>query len=107
MPRRPSSHHLLARAVLGVAVVAAMAALVVSRVQEAEEVPAALRPTTTSSSTTTTTAPASTTVPTTTTVPFDPWILRPPAPAGDAAGLAAQILAAETAIRDPATPPTA
>jgi len=44
--------------------------------------------------TTTTTAPA-----TTTTVPFDPTALRPPAPAGDPAALAAQIAGAEATIR--------
>ena len=47
--------------------------------------------------TTTTTAPT-----TTTTTPFDPASLRPPAPAGDPAALAAQIVAAEGTIRQPA-----
>jgi len=46
---------------------------------------------------TTTTAPT-----TTTTAPFDPAALRPPAPAGDPAALAAQIADAEATIRQPA-----
>jgi Transglycosylase SLT domain len=54
---------------------------------------------------TTTTAPPDTTTttapPTTTTVPFDLASLRPPAPATDPAALAAQIVAAETTIRQP------
>ena len=106
MLRRQPPRHALARATLGLAVVTAMAALVVTRLDEAERVPAALAPTTTSSSTTTTLAPTTTAAPTTT-VPFDPYALRPPVPAGDSAGLAAQLLAAETAVRDPATPPPA
>ncbi|MGQ0432982.1 MAG: transglycosylase SLT domain-containing protein [Microthrixaceae bacterium] len=63
---------------------------------------AAPRPTTTTS----TTAPTTTTVvptTTTTTAPFDAFALRPPAPAGDPSGLAAQLTAAEAALRDPAS----
>ena len=61
-------------------------------------------PTTTSttaptSTTTTTAAPATTT----TTEPVDVFALQPPPAAGDPAGLAAQLEAAEAAIRDPAT----
>ena len=70
--------------------------------QEAERNPLA-GPSTTSTSTTITTAPTTTTVaPPTTTVPVDVHALRPPTPAGDPAGLAAQITAAETTLRDPA-----
>lgn len=50
-------------------------------------------------------APTTTAVPTTTpptTAPFDPYALRPPAPAGDPEGLATQIAAAEATIRRPA-----
>lgn len=54
--------------------------------------------TTAAPSTTTTAAPT-----TTTTEPVDVFALQPPPAAGDPAGLAAQIEAAETAIRDPAT----
>lgn len=61
--------------------------------------------TTTTASTTTTTAPTTTTTaaPTTTTeAPVDVHALRPPAAAGDPAGLAAQITTAEMTLRDPA-----
>ncbi len=67
-----------------------------------DESPAAV-PTTTTTSSTTTLPPTTTVPPTTTTLPFDVSVLRPPAPAGDSAGLAAQILAAETTLRDPDT----
>jgi membrane-bound lytic murein transglycosylase B len=54
-----------------------------------------------------TTAPAQTSAPappeTTTTVPVDVNALRPPAPAGDPAGLAAQIAVAEGVLRTPGT----
>ena len=46
-----------------------------------------------------TTVPEATTTAPPTTTPFDPHALRPPAPAGDPAGLAAQITEAETTIR--------
>ena len=46
-----------------------------------------------------TTAPPTTAAPTTATTPVDPVTLRPPAVAGDPAGLAAQIGAAEAALR--------
>jgi len=72
----------------------------------AEGSPVALdQPRTTTTSTTTTSAPTTTTtVPptTTTTVPVDLNALRPPAAAGDPAGLARQIIEAERVLRDPA-----
>jgi hypothetical protein len=55
--------------------------------------------------TTTEAAPATGAPPTTTpptAAPFDPYALRPPAPAGDPASLAAQIAEAEATIRRPA-----
>ncbi|MGH9275503.1 MAG: transglycosylase SLT domain-containing protein [Acidimicrobiales bacterium] len=62
---------------------------------------------TASTSSTTTTPPPTTTTtaaPTTTTAaPIDVFALRPPAAAGDPGGLVQQIVAAETALRDPAT----
>jgi membrane-bound lytic murein transglycosylase B len=69
------------------------------------------RSTTTVSSTTTTTAPTTTLVPptttpaATTTAAVDVFALRPPAAAGDPAGLAGQIVYAETVLRDPAAAP--
>jgi len=54
--------------------------------------------TTTARPTTTTTAPP----PTTTALPVDVFSLRPPAAAGDPAGLVQQIVTAETTLRDPA-----
>ena len=75
--------------------------------QEAERSPLAARATT-STSVTTTPASTTTTAPTTTTtVPVDVHALRPPQPAGDPAGLAAQITTAETTLRDPAATPEA
>jgi membrane-bound lytic murein transglycosylase B len=66
---------------------------------------AATSSSTPTSSTTSVTTPPTTAAPTTTTtVPVDVFALRPPAPAATPDGLAAQIEAAETAIRDPATP---
>jgi len=65
----------------------------------ASEEPATTSTTTTVPPTTSTTAPPTTT----TAAPVDPFALRPPAPAGDPAGLAAQLLQAETVIRDPAS----
>lgn len=65
----------------------------------------AVEPTTTTSASTTE-PPTTTTLPATTTTtaaPVDIYALRPPTAAGDPAGLAAQIVAAETALRDPAT----
>lgn len=61
--------------------------------------------TTTVPATTTTTAPTTTTAaPTTTTAaPVDVFALQPPAAAGDPGSLAAQIAAAEGALRDPAS----
>jgi membrane-bound lytic murein transglycosylase B len=50
--------------------------------------------------TTTTTVPPTTTAAPTTTTPFDVSTLRPPAPAGDPGSLAAQVVAAETTLRD-------
>ena len=55
------------------------------------------------SSTTTTTSPPTTT--TTIAEALVPALAGPPRPAGDPGGLAAQIVASERAIRDPATPP--
>jgi membrane-bound lytic murein transglycosylase B len=62
----------------------------------------ARRPTSTTVGTTTTTLPPTTSATTTptTTAPFDVNTLRPPAPAGDPGGLAAQIVAAEATLRD-------
>jgi membrane-bound lytic murein transglycosylase B len=50
-----------------------------------------------------TTAPPTTVAAPTSTVPFDLTTLRPPAPAGDPGGLAAQIVAAEATLRDGAS----
>ena len=63
---------------------------------EADDGARAASTTTSAADTTTTTAAP------TTTVPFDPAALRPPAPAGDPAALAAQIADAEATIRQPA-----
>ncbi len=107
MSRRPWS-----RRAASLTLLAGLVALVVGLIgfgwpDEADELPAALAPSTSTSSSTTTTAPTTTTAAPATTVPFDVYALRPPPPAGDAAGLAAQILAAETTIRDPAATPEA
>ncbi|MDP1819666.1 MAG: lytic transglycosylase domain-containing protein [Acidimicrobiales bacterium] len=92
------------------AAVLLVAALAVGACAErAERNPVAARATTTSSTSTTAPTTTVTTAPPTTTIaaPVDVHGLRPPAPAGDPAGLAAQILAAETTLRDPAAKPEA
>lgn len=95
MARRiPALHHIVAAGALLV-VVAACA-------RESDGSPVAVP--------TTTTVPMTTTAPTTTTVastattapPVDVFALRPPAPAADPAGLAQQLLTAETTLRDSA-----
>ena len=68
------------------------------------------RPTTTTSSTSTTVAPTTTLAPTTTVPPVAPTLVpvvagSRPRPAGDPVALAAQIVEAEAAIRDPAAAP--
>ena len=87
--------------------VAAALAVTAGCAQPAEVSPIALeRPTTSSSTTTrpstTTTSTTTTTAPPTTTTapPVDVFALRPPAAAGDPAGLVQQIIAAETTLRD-------
>jgi membrane-bound lytic murein transglycosylase B len=92
--------------------VAAALALASACAQEADGSPIALERETTTSPpttrrTTTTTRPTTTTTtappPTTTTAPpVDLLALRPPAAAGDPAGLVQQITSAETTLRDPA-----
>jgi hypothetical protein len=107
MPVRPRPRR---GAAFAVPVVAAL--LAAACAQRASEVPEALairaerERRATSTSTTTTTTAATTTVPPTT-VPFDVHALRPPAPAGEPGGLAAQITEAERVLRDPAAPPPA
>lgn len=67
--------------------------------------PVAVEPseTSTTAPTTTSTTAAPTTTSTTAPAPIDVHSLRPPPPAADPAGLAAQLTAAERTIRDPAT----
>lgn len=69
-------------------------------VEQATTVPTTTQPATSSTAEPTTTEPTTTTV---APAPIDPFSLRPPAAAGDPAGLAAQITGAERAIRDPAS----
>lgn len=88
------------RRLLAVGVLGSLAACAA----EADESPIALpRSTTTESVPVPTTAGSSTTSSSTsTTAPVDLFALRPPAPGADPVELAAQIVAAETTIRDPA-----
>lgn len=97
-------------AVASIGAVAALSAAGWVLVTDAGGEPATMATTTTAPSTTTTTSttapPSTTTVPPsppTTAVPPDLFALRPPPTAADPAGLAVQIIQAETVIRDPAS----
>jgi hypothetical protein len=109
----PRRRALLALAVVALAVVAARTfGDDPSVASPPDAAPAAAAPSTTVATTGSTratigVAPPSTLAPlltTTSTAPFDPWSLRPPAPAADPGGLAAQIVAAETILRDAGAP---
>lgn len=84
--------------------VAGSLGVVSSCAAEAERSPLEEAASPTSSSTSTTERSTTTTAPTTTmtAAPFDVFALRPPPPAADPSGLAQQLVAAETTIRDPA-----
>jgi hypothetical protein len=106
---RPSQpRRAVERALLALLVLAAALVVVLARDQRGDDLAEAAPSTTTTAPTTTNTLPTTTAPPPPpSTVPFDPWALVPPNAAGDPAGLAAQILAAENALRDPATTPEA
>ncbi len=95
----------MARRTPGLALLAAGALALAACAERADTTPlavAAPRSTTTTSTSTTTTSTTTTVPPTTTTAaPIDVFALRPPAAAGDPAGLAQQIIEAETTLRDP------
>jgi membrane-bound lytic murein transglycosylase B len=77
-----------------------VAALVMAACSHADDPGVRAAPTTVNPTTTTAAPSSTTTVAPTTTAPFDMNQLRPPAAAGDPAGLAAQIVAAEATLRD-------
>lgn len=96
----------MARRNTGLTLLAAGALALGACAEQATESPLAVEAPaiTTTTARVTTTSTTTTTLPPTTTsvVPIDVFALRPPAAAGDPAGLAEQIVTAETTLRDPA-----